>query len=162
MDFWVMYGSLLNKLRFICLALPIPPTSKVGIGAGAWRSRASEHISTQIDASTVKDHVTGVFRKFQPEASTPTCLHSSINDKSSERPYIAMSTSGEPSTSDLEQNFDSLQIPTTPVESSTAAESSTSNQNKYPIGQDPRLRYIKPYWWPYQTYVKERYVLHDL
>lgn len=27
----------------------------------------------------------------------------------------------------------------------------------YPRGMNPRLRYIKPYWWPYKTFVKQRY-----
>jgi hypothetical protein len=28
----------------------------------------------------------------------------------------------------------------------------------YPNGQDPRLRYLKPYWWPYRTFVKNRWI----
>jgi len=34
-----------------------------------------------------------------------------------------------------------------------------SGSRKYPRGQNPKLRYIKPYWWPYKTFVKERSVL---
>lgn len=29
--------------------------------------------------------------------------------------------------------------------------------NMYPRGMNPRLRYIKSYWWPYKTFVKQRY-----
>lgn len=29
----------------------------------------------------------------------------------------------------------------------------------YPRGMNPRLRYIKSYWWPYKTFVKQRYAL---
>ncbi|KAI9631882.1 pseudouridine synthase [Dioszegia hungarica] len=43
-----------------------------------------------------------------------------------------------------------------------AAESSAAAQHRYPTGHDPRLRYIKPYWWPYQTYVKERWLGRQL
>lgn len=29
---------------------------------------------------------------------------------------------------------------------------------RYPIGQDPRLRYHEPYWFPYRTFAKQRWV----
>lgn len=31
-----------------------------------------------------------------------------------------------------------------------------SSSNMYPRGMNPRLRYIKSYWWPYKTFVKQR------
>jgi hypothetical protein len=31
-----------------------------------------------------------------------------------------------------------------------------TKRRKYPNGQDPRLKYHEPYWWPYRTFVKER------
>lgn len=34
--------------------------------------------------------------------------------------------------------------------------SDTSKRSKYSRGEDPKLRYIKPYWWAYKTFVKER------
>jgi hypothetical protein len=27
---------------------------------------------------------------------------------------------------------------------------------KYARGENPKLRYRKPYWWPYKTFVKQR------
>jgi hypothetical protein len=36
------------------------------------------------------------------------------------------------------------------------------SRSKYPNGQDPMLRYHKPYWWPYKTYVKERWIGREL
>lgn len=33
---------------------------------------------------------------------------------------------------------------------------SESESRVYPNGENPKLRYIKPYWWPYMTYVKKR------
>lgn len=27
---------------------------------------------------------------------------------------------------------------------------------RYARGENPKLRYIKPYWWPYRTFVKQR------
>jgi hypothetical protein len=29
---------------------------------------------------------------------------------------------------------------------------------KYARGENPKLRYKKPYWWAYKTFVKQRYV----
>lgn len=69
-------------------------------------------------------------------------------------------------THDISRGIDELELSentvasasATPVEFTTEVEASTPKDNNYATGQDPRLRYIKPYWWPYQTYVKERYV----
>ncbi|KAL7423228.1 hypothetical protein Q5752_002528 [Cryptotrichosporon argae] len=33
---------------------------------------------------------------------------------------------------------------------------------KFPNGMNPKLRYIKPYWWPYRTFVKERWIGRQL
>ena len=32
------------------------------------------------------------------------------------------------------------------------------SRKRYPNGLDPRLKYQKPYWWPYKTFVKQRCV----
>ena len=32
----------------------------------------------------------------------------------------------------------------------------------YPQGKDPRLRYKPAYWWPYRTFVKERWIGREL
>jgi hypothetical protein len=29
---------------------------------------------------------------------------------------------------------------------------------KYARGENPKLRYKKPYWWAYKTFVKQRYI----
>ncbi|UOH80918.1 hypothetical protein LQV05_003579 [Cryptococcus neoformans] len=34
--------------------------------------------------------------------------------------------------------------------------------NMYPRGMNPRLRYIKSYWWPYKTFVKQRWIGRQL
>ncbi|KAK8858451.1 hypothetical protein IAR55_002678 [Kwoniella newhampshirensis] len=39
---------------------------------------------------------------------------------------------------------------------------STETSKKYPKGMNPKLRYIKPYWWPYKTFVKERWIGRQL
>ncbi|WVQ73163.1 hypothetical protein IAR50_002727 [Cryptococcus sp. DSM 104548] len=44
------------------------------------------------------------------------------------------------------------------VENSAAADKPV----QYEKGMNPRLRYIKPYWWPYKTYVKERWIGRQL
>ncbi|WWC62391.1 uncharacterized protein I303_104987 [Kwoniella dejecticola CBS 10117] len=31
-------------------------------------------------------------------------------------------------------------------------------RSNYPKGMNPKLRYIKPYWWPYRTFVKQRWI----
>ncbi|WVW84495.1 hypothetical protein I302_106529 [Kwoniella bestiolae CBS 10118] len=31
-------------------------------------------------------------------------------------------------------------------------------RSSYPKGMNPKLRYIKPYWWPYKTHVKQRWI----
>jgi len=33
---------------------------------------------------------------------------------------------------------------------------------KYAKGKDPMLRYLKPYWWPYRTFVKNRWIGREL
>ena len=35
-------------------------------------------------------------------------------------------------------------------------------QKKYAKGKDPMLRYLKPYWWPYRTFVKNRWIGREL
>lgn len=40
----------------------------------------------------------------------------------------------------------------------TAPEPFEIRKSSYPNGENPRLRYLKPYWWPYRTFVKQRYV----
>ncbi|WVQ80560.1 hypothetical protein IAT38_002665 [Cryptococcus sp. DSM 104549] len=47
--------------------------------------------------------------------------------------------------------------PANDQEADTAAEASGSGM-KLPNGLNPRLRYLKPYWWPYKTFVKERWI----
>jgi hypothetical protein len=42
----------------------------------------------------------------------------------------------------------------TPIKQDIQAEETP--KDKVPNGQNPRLRYKKPYWWPYKTFVKER------
>lgn len=37
-------------------------------------------------------------------------------------------------------------------------EGSASRSRKYGRGENPKLRYKKPYWWPYRTFVKQRSV----
>ena len=32
---------------------------------------------------------------------------------------------------------------------------------KYARGENPKLRYKKPYWWAYKTFVKQRYVVPE-
>jgi len=36
--------------------------------------------------------------------------------------------------------------------------SETAQPKKYARGENPKLRYKKPYWWAYKTFVKQRYV----
>ena len=31
-------------------------------------------------------------------------------------------------------------------------------ESTFPRSENPKLRYIKPYWWPYKTFVKDRSV----
>ncbi|WWC70611.1 uncharacterized protein I206_104562 [Kwoniella pini CBS 10737] len=31
-------------------------------------------------------------------------------------------------------------------------------KSTFPKGMNPKLRYIKPYWWPYRTFVKQRWI----
>ena len=31
-------------------------------------------------------------------------------------------------------------------------------RKRHPKGKDPKLRYFQPYWWPYRTWVKERWI----
>jgi len=33
---------------------------------------------------------------------------------------------------------------------------------RYAKGKDPMLRYLKPYWWPYRTFVKNRWIGREL
>ncbi|WRT67633.1 uncharacterized protein IL334_004605 [Kwoniella shivajii] len=35
-------------------------------------------------------------------------------------------------------------------------------KSSYPKGMNPKLRYIKPYWWPYRTFVKQRWLGRQL
>ncbi|EIW73598.1 hypothetical protein TREMEDRAFT_25081 [Tremella mesenterica DSM 1558] len=42
------------------------------------------------------------------------------------------------------------------------AEASSSKSHKLPNGNNPKLRYMKPYWWPYQTYCKQRWIGRQL
>jgi hypothetical protein len=37
-----------------------------------------------------------------------------------------------------------------------------NGHRRYRKGQDPRLRYQKPYWWPYKTFVKDRWIGREL
>lgn len=37
-----------------------------------------------------------------------------------------------------------------------------NGHKRYRKGQDPRLRYQKPYWWPYKTFVKDRWIGREL
>jgi hypothetical protein len=53
----------------------------------------------------------------------------------------------------LEAKVDNLEISTD--EEEKVGESS----RKYRRGENPKLRYKKPYWWPYRTFVKQRSVL---
>ena len=48
------------------------------------------------------------------------------------------------------------------AESGPSYEILPNGHKKYPRGQDPRLRYRKPYWWPYRTFVKERWIGREL
>lgn len=36
------------------------------------------------------------------------------------------------------------------------------SSRKYARGENPKLRYKKPYWWPYRTFVKQRSVSMSL
>ncbi|WWD18341.1 hypothetical protein CI109_102791 [Kwoniella shandongensis] len=38
----------------------------------------------------------------------------------------------------------------------------SASTKKYSKGMNPKLRYIKPYWWPYRTFVKERWIGRQL
>jgi hypothetical protein len=37
----------------------------------------------------------------------------------------------------------------------------TAETLKYARGENPKLRYKKPYWWAYKTFVKQRYVIQE-
>jgi len=69
-----------------------------------------------------------------------------------------MSTEAGPSTPaassgalELEQKLAETKLEE--VEGDSAVES-----RKYARGENPKLRYKKPYWWAYKTFVKQRYV----
>jgi hypothetical protein len=56
---------------------------------------------------------------------------------------------------------------TTPVEVEVEAEENTyqllpDGHKKYAKGKDPMLRYLKPYWYPYRTFVKNRWIGREL
>ncbi|ODN81736.1 hypothetical protein L202_02127 [Cryptococcus amylolentus CBS 6039] len=51
----------------------------------------------------------------------------------------------------------------TPTAEQISGETVTADKPaQYERGMNPRLRYIKPYWWPYKTYVKERWIGRQL
>ncbi|BEI80740.1 hypothetical protein CcaverHIS002_0112690 [Cutaneotrichosporon cavernicola] len=51
-----------------------------------------------------------------------------------------------------------------PADSSSdhATAESTDTEMRYPNGMHPMLRYCKPYWWPYRTFVKNRWIGRQL
>ena len=70
---------------------------------------------------------------------------------------------------DIELKLEGLSVQDKPGKSNddaehskTQGEGSTSTSisatKKYGRGENPKLRYKKPYWWPYRTFVKQRYV----
>jgi hypothetical protein len=65
-----------------------------------------------------------------------------------------------PTTSPNPTISDSAEV--APIDSSDLAASSTADEMRYPNGMHPMLRYCTPYWWPYRTFVKKRWIGRQL
>jgi hypothetical protein len=73
---------------------------------------------------------------------------------------IAMSADAGPSTLQAPLGTTGLEqeLADTKLEESGGETTAGESTRKYARGENPKLRYKKPYWWAYKTFVKQRYV----
>jgi hypothetical protein len=70
-----------------------------------------------------------------------------------------MSTEAGPSTSSAPRSVEEMTNDlTNAVLEEQESASEAAQPKKYARGENPKLRYKKPYWWAYKTFVKQRYV----
>ncbi|ORY31392.1 pseudouridine synthase [Naematelia encephala] len=53
-------------------------------------------------------------------------------------------------------------VPLSSPSSSSSSSTRTPTNKQYPNGKHPMLRYQTPYWWPYRTFVKKRWIGREL
>ena len=71
-----------------------------------------------------------------------------------------MSSEAGPSTSPPLRSIEEIAnaLINTSLEKQENSSKSAQPMKKYGRGENPKLRYKKPYWWAYKTFVKQRYV----
>ena len=69
-----------------------------------------------------------------------------------------MSTEAGPSTPAASSGALELEQKLAETKLEEVAGDSAVESRKYARGENPKLRYKKPYWWAYKTFVKQRYV----